>query len=156
MASVYRADGPNGPVALKVLHPASVIPEDRKRFDREFAALAKMDHPNVVRVHETGVADGYPWIAMELVDGRDLESAVESWQDLPASERMPRVENILRGLCAGLQYVHEKGLVHRDLKPTNILLTRQGEPKISDFGVVKDPSAGGTALTCIPWAPCST
>jgi serine/threonine-protein kinase len=148
MASVFRATTPEGTVvAVKVLHPASVLPEDVKRFTREFDALSQMDHPNIVKVFEAGIADGFPWIAMEYVDGEDLEQTVERWLDDPPAEKWERVEAILRGLCNGLQYVHDKNLVHRDLKPTNVLLTQDGIPKVSDFGVVKDPNATGTQLT---------
>jgi len=148
MASVFRATASDGTIAaVKILHPASVLPEDVKRFTREFDALSQMDHPNIVKVFDAGIADGFPWIGMEYVDGQDLEQAVERWADDPPAERWERVEGILRGLCNGLQYMHDKELVHRDLKPTNVLLTRDGVPKISDFGVVKDPSATGTQLT---------
>ncbi len=148
MASVYLGAAPDGTVvAVKVMHPASLLPEDRRRFTREYDALARMDHPNIVRVFESGVADNYPWIAMEYVDGPDLETAIATLRDLPHEVRWARIEQVLRGLCAGLQYVHDLGLIHRDLKPTNVLLTKAWEPKISDFGVVKDGNAAHTALT---------
>lgn len=148
MASVFLASAPDGtPVAVKVMHPNTLLPEDRRRFTREYEALSRMDHPNVVRVYEAGMADNYPWIAMKYIDGQDLEHACGEWRDLPPAERWPRVEEVLRGLCAGLQYVHDQGLVHRDFKPTNVLMTAAGVPKISDFGVAKDPSSAGTALT---------
>ena len=74
MASVYRASTQEGEVvALKILNPARVLPEERRRFTREYNALARMNHPNIVRVFKAGVYAGYPWIAMEFVDGCELE-----------------------------------------------------------------------------------
>lgn len=134
-------------VALKVLDPNRVLPEDLHRFTREFQALSRMDHPAVVSVYEAGSHQGYPWIAMEYVDGTDLGALVESWAVDPPPDRFARVERILRGLCEGLQYVHDLGWVHRDLKPGNVLVTPAGDPRISDFGVVRTEAAGHTQLT---------
>jgi len=147
-AAVFRARRDDGTqVAVKILHPASLENEDLKRFTREYRAVARMDHPNVVRVYEAGMAGNYPWIAMEFVDGWDLGILIDQWNKERPADRFEQVEHVLRGLCHGLQYVHELGLVHRDLKPTNVLITRSGQPKITDFGVVKDPHAMGTQLT---------
>ncbi|MBN2800976.1 MAG: protein kinase [Deltaproteobacteria bacterium] len=140
-----RADGFQ--VALKVLHPASLDTEDFKRFSREFGALQRMNHPNVVKVWEAGTFGPYPWLALEYVDGQDLMSLIEGWKQDPSTRTFRQVELIFRGLCAGLQYVHDHGLIHRDLKPNNVLITRDGVAKITDFGVVKDPHAMGTQLT---------
>lgn len=161
MASVYLAVESSGDddeatapsdtrVALKVLNPARVAPEEVKRFTREYRALARMDHTNVVHVYEAGVHQGYPWIAMEFVDGTDLETEIERWRASPPVDRWERVEKILRGLCHGLQYIHDLGMIHRDLKPSNILLTSSGEPKVSDFGVVK--GGGNTHSTQLTMA----
>lgn len=153
MASVFRAIDPHGDAyAVKVLNPASVLPEDVKRFQREFKALSRMDHPNIVRVYESGVADGYPWIAMELVDGGDLEGLIERWKASPPADRFAKIESLLVQLCKALQYVHDRRLVHRDIKPSNILLTRDGVPKISDFGVVKAGADGTTHITQLTMA----
>ena len=148
MAAVYRARDENGTrVAVKVLHPESIKPDEIKRFKREFDALSKMNHPNIVRVYEAGVADGYPWIAIEYVDGTDLGTLIETWKLKPLADHFQTVERYLRKMCLALQYIHEQGLVHRDIKPTNILVRSDGEIKISDFGGVKDPEATGTQLT---------
>ena len=149
MATVFRARGPDGTdVALKVLDPGRVVEEDVKRFTREYKALKRIDHPNVVAVYEAGVHDHYPWLAMELVEGSDLESEIEAWQRSPPPDRHERIERIVRGLCRGLQYVHDLGMIHRDLKPSNVLIGADGEPKLSDFGVVKGGSnTANTQLT---------
>jgi tetratricopeptide (TPR) repeat protein len=147
-ATVFRARGPDGAaVAVKVLHPHSVGTEHAKRFTREYRALARLDHPNIVRVIQAGVDDGYPWIAMELVEGRDLDAELAAWATADPADRFTRAEQILRGLCAALVHVHERGLIHRDLKPANVLIDPEGRPRLSDFGVVKDQGSNATALT---------
>lgn len=147
-SSVHLAELDSGTqVALKILDPQRVLPEDMQRFTREYEALSRMDHPRVVAVHGSGVHEGYPWIAMEYVDGTDLGTLVRRWAEEPPADRFVEVERLLRGLCEGLQYVHDLGLIHRDLKPGNVLVTRDGEPKISDFGVVRSEAGGRTQLT---------
>lgn len=148
VATVYRATDPAGnPVAFKVLHPSRIVDEDVRRFAREYRALARLDHPNVVHVIEAGVQDGFPWLALEYVAGTDLGAVVDRWDRERPADRHAQVERILRGLCAGLQYVHERGLVHRDLKPSNVLVTPDGIAKVTDFGVVKDEHGNQTQLT---------
>ena len=148
MAAVYRARDDNGTrVAVKVLHPESIKPDEIKRFEREFEALSRMNHPNIVRVYEAGMAEGYPWIAIEFVDGTDLGTIIETWKIKPPANHFELVERYLRQMCLALQYIHEQGLVHRDIKPTNILIRSDGEAKVADFGGVKDPEATGTQLT---------
>lgn len=148
MAAVYRARDDNGTrVAVKVLHPESIKPDEIKRFEREFEALSRMNHPNIVRVYEAGMAEGYPWIAIEFVDGTDLGTIIETWKIKPPTNHFELVERYLRKMCLALQYIHEQGLVHRDIKPTNILIRSDGEAKVADFGGVKDPEATGTQLT---------
>ena len=139
MATVYRAEGSqySEAIALKILDPGRVLEEDVKRFAREFKVQSRMDHPNVVQVYDSGVHEGYPWLAMELVEGTDLETLIEQWKVKPEPDRFERVERIVRGLCMGLQFVHDQGMIHRDLKPSNVLIGTDGEPKLSDFGVVK-------------------
>ena len=148
-ASVFRALGPQGPVALKILHEGRASQDEVKRFRREYATLERLDHPNVVRVYDIGEADGTPWIAMELVEGADLGTVIERWQTDPPADRFTDVERIFRQLCEGLAYIHEQGVIHRDLKPQNVLVGADGRARITDFGVVKDPSAFPTNLTVV-------
>ncbi len=139
LARVFRAvDDEERVVALKVLDPAGAEGDHAQRFDTEFRTVADLDHPNVVRVYEAGTTGGRPWIALEYIDGDDLETLIEGWIARPDPARFPVAERIFRGLCLALSHVHDRGLVHRDLKPANVLLTSEGEPKLSDFGVVKD------------------
>jgi tetratricopeptide (TPR) repeat protein len=148
MAAVFRArDAAGHEVALKMLHPASLVAEEEKRFRREFDTLARLDHPNIVRVIEAGKEGPYPWIALELVEGTDLETVIARWAESPPPDRHVQVERIFRGLCAALAYLHRRRLIHRDLKPQNVLIRNDGVPKVTDFGVVKDPEATWTQLT---------
>ncbi len=147
MAVVYRAQGGDGPVALKILHQGRITPEEVKRFRREYLTLDRLDHPNVVKVVDAGEHDGYPWLALELVEGHDLGAVIERWQADPPPDRWPRVEHILTELCNALAYVHENGIIHRDLKPGNVLIGRDGAVRLTDFGVVKDPDVFTTNLT---------
>ncbi len=142
MAYVLLARDPVGqPVALKVLR-ASRLNTGQVRFKREFRALARIQHPNVIRVDSTGDIFGHPYIAMEYVEGRDLHQVVRSFKQLPPEIRWKRCERILVDLCRALAHIHRRGLVHRDLKPSNILIDRQGRAKLTDFGIVKDLDPG--------------
>jgi tetratricopeptide (TPR) repeat protein len=147
MATVYRADGANGAAAVKVLHAGRVTADEVKRFQREFLTLERLAHPNIVRVYEAGEWNGYPWIAMELVEGTDLGSLLESWDNAPPSDRFEQVERLFAQIADALAYVHENGVIHRDLKPGNVLVGRDGRARLTDFGVVKDPEAFPTSLT---------
>jgi tetratricopeptide (TPR) repeat protein len=147
-ASVWRATASDGTeVAVKVLTTLRVHGQERQRFRREYEAVRSMDHPNVVKVFEAGVHEGAPWIVMEILPGNDLEQRVATWQRSPQVDRFAEIERILRGLCAGLHYVHQRGFVHRDIKPNNILLRADGSPVLSDFGSVKATNAANTQLT---------
>lgn len=150
MASVFRATQDGGPtVAVKILHENALQDEELRRFNREFATLSGLSHENVIRVFESGQFGDFPWIAMEYVDGSDLAAVAQAWDHPVSADKMPHIESLLRSLCSGLAYIHRRGLIHRDLKPANVLMTAEGVPKISDFGVVKDHSAAGTALTVV-------
>jgi tetratricopeptide (TPR) repeat protein len=143
MAWVLLARDPNRqPVALKVLR-ASRLNTGQKRFKREFHALVRINHPNVIRVESYGDIYGHPYIAMEYVEGHDLHQLVRSFKGMPHQMRWKRCDRILVDLCRALAHIHRRGLVHRDLKPSNILLDPQGRAKLTDFGIVKDldPSA---------------
>jgi serine/threonine protein kinase len=140
MASVYAArdTGLDRTVAVKVLADNLAGDEDlRRRFLREARLAARLSHPNVVNVFDAGEDDGQPYIVMELVEGETLAER----------GRVPPDE--ARGLALqaarGLAHAHEAGLVHRDIKPGNLLLRRDGTLKIADFGIAR--AAETTALT---------
>lgn len=126
-------------VAVKILHPSLAASHDvRSRFEREALAVGKVDHPNCVATFDVGrLADGSLYLAMELLEGRQLGEVLAHEGRLAPK----RALHILRHILRGLSGIHNAGLVHRDIKPDNIFLTRQGEDvdfaKILDFGIAK-------------------
>jgi tRNA A-37 threonylcarbamoyl transferase component Bud32 len=137
MGAVYKARQPKLDrfVAVKLL-PAQVgndVPGFAERFDREARAMAQLNHPNIVTVHDYGeTEDGHRYIVMEYVQGRDLHAAIASGP-LP----LPDVLAWAAQICAGLDYAHQHQLVHRDVKPANILIREDGQVKVGDFGLAK-------------------
>jgi eukaryotic-like serine/threonine-protein kinase len=144
MAVVYlaRDDELERPVAIKVLagHLAD-DPAFRDRFVREARLAAALSHPNVVQIYDAGEDDGTPYIVMEYVDGRSLADELEQERRLDAG----RVVDLGVQVCAGLEHAHAAGLVHRDVKPGNLLLGEGGTVKIADFGIAR--AAETTRLT---------
>jgi len=137
MAHVLLARDPSGdPIALKVLKE-SRLQTGLARFRREFHALSRIKHPNVIRVDAYGDLHGHPFIAMEFVDGPDLHTTIRSLRNTPDEARFERAESILVDLCRALAAIHRRGLVHRDLKPSNVLIGADGACKLTDFGIVK-------------------
>ena len=135
MGVVYRAedDQLRRPVALKVLPPELVGDEERRlRFLREARAAAAVTHPNIATVHEIGEADGVVFIAMELVEGRTLTEAIGG-RPLPVKEAL----RIGIEVAEGLAKAHAAHVIHRDLKPDNIIVAPDGRVKILDFGLAK-------------------
>ena len=129
-------------VAVKLLDERlAADPSFRARFAREARVAAGLSHPNVVAVFDVGEDDGRPFIVMELVPGRTLEERLKRDGALPAND----VLAIARQVCAGLEHAHAKGLVHRDLKPGNLIERDDGTVKIADFGIAR--AVEGTELT---------
>ena len=147
LATVWRAQGPEGEVAVKVMSPDRTTPEQVTRIHREFIAMKLMDSPHVVKVLSSGEQQGYPWLSLEYVDGGTLESLLKRWDERPNVDRFSEAARLLRGLASALAHIHERGLVHRDIKPSNILVDRDGLPKLTDFGSVKAPDQFTTNLT---------
>ncbi len=144
MASVYLAHDEelDRPVAVKLLAANLAGDESfRKRFVREARVAAKLSHPNIVRVFDSGEDDGRPYIVMEYVEGESLAEALQRRGKLLPDET---VELALQ-ICAGLEHAHADGLVHRDIKPGNLLLRDDGVLKIADFGIARATEA--TKLT---------
>jgi capsular polysaccharide biosynthesis protein/predicted Ser/Thr protein kinase len=120
-------------VALKILPPAiGHSPEFSNRFTREAKALAKLNHPGIVTLHEFGQRDGLYFILMEFVDGVNLAQLMKTGRISPREALA-----IVPQICDALQSAHDQGIVHRDIKPENILLDRLGRVKVADFGIAK-------------------
>jgi serine/threonine protein kinase len=144
MATVDLAhdDELDRPVALKRLAENLARDEDlQRRFLREARLAARLAHPNVVRVFDVGEDDGRPFIAMEYVEGETLAELVAQRAPLPAAE----AARLGMQMCAGLAAAHAAGLVHRDVKPQNLLLSTDGVLKLGDFGIAAGHE--GTRLT---------
>ncbi len=133
MGAVYAATGPTGAqVAVKVLSPLlAAEPGLRERFRREAHALRALNHPGVVRILDQGEERGFCWYAMERIEGADLREVLKKGR-MTALE----AEKLARALLEALVAVHGAGLVHRDIKPGNILLAAAG-PKLCDFGIAR-------------------
>jgi len=140
MGIVYKAEDPNLDriVALKTIvleADAEGRKEYEKRFFLEAKAAGKLNHPNIVTVYDFGEAEGVAYLAMELVEGTDLRERLKEakGEGLPASDAL----DIAQQVAEGLGYAHERGIVHRDIKPGNIMLQRRGQAKIMDFGLAR-------------------
>src|SRR5690348_8086188 len=134
MGEVYRANDLKlgQPVALKFLPEALTASENAMaRFYNEIRIARQVSHPNVCRVYDLGDVEGQAYLSMEYVDGEDLGSLLRRIGRLPEVKAL----EIARKLCAGLAAAHDKGVLHRDLKPGNIMLNNQGEVVIMDFGL---------------------
>jgi len=140
MGEVYRArDTRVGrDVALKVL-PASFASDEerRQRFEQEALATAALNHPNLLTIHDVGTADGTPYIVTELLEGETLREKLEGGAGLGSPVPLRKAVEWAGAIATGLAAAHDKGVVHRDLKPDNIFVTTDGRVKILDFGLAK-------------------
>ena len=154
MGFVFKARQPKLDrfVALKIL-PQSLAgdPAFAERFTREARALAALNHPNIVTIHDFGQAGGFYFLLMEFVDGVNLRQAMKAGRFTPE-----QALTIVPKICEALQYAHEHGVVHRDIKPENLLLDRAGRVKIADFGIAKMIHANGPEVGFAESQPAGT
>ncbi|HRP07265.1 MAG TPA: protein kinase [Gemmatimonadales bacterium] len=146
MARVYLAeDIKHGrEVALKVLRPDLAATLGPERFQREIATAARLQHPHILTVFDSGNADGVLWFTMPFVEGESLRSRLARERQLPVDEAV----RIAREVAQALQYAHDHGVIHRDIKPDNILLTGDGNTLVADFGIARGFGDGNaTPLT---------
>jgi serine/threonine protein kinase len=138
MGSVYLAEqeNPHRVVALKVIKPGFVNTEVLRRFEQEGQALGRLHHPGIAQIYEAGTADSgfgtQPYFAMEYIEGQTLLEFAEG-RHLNLRDRLELIAKI----CDAVNHAHQRGLIHRDLKPGNIIVDEAGQPKILDFGVAR-------------------
>ncbi len=146
MATVWRGEDPllARPVAIKTLDPTLAEDEAvRVRFRREAVAAAAVAHPNIVATYDTGEDDGIAYIVMELVEGATLRQAIDLHGALPSA----RAADIGAQVADALSAAHARGLVHRDVKPSNVLVQLDGRVKVTDFGIAKAADQTNDELT---------
>ena len=145
MATVYKAYHPNleRNVAIKVLHPA--FGQDRQfleRFQREARVVAKLDHPNIVPVFDYADHNGQSYLVMKFIEGETLKAVLDrQWPD------KEQILSVVQSVGSALSYAHEQGVLHRDVKPSNILLTESGNVYLADFGLARMAEAGQSTLS---------
>jgi eukaryotic-like serine/threonine-protein kinase len=147
MATVFLAQDlrHDRPVALKVLHPELAHALGPERFQREIKMAARLQHPHILSVHDSGEAAGQLWFTMPFVEGESLRQRLIREKQLPVEEALRITTEVARAL----DYAHRQGVIHRDIKPENILLTGEGDTLVADFGIGRalGAAAAGEKLT---------
>ncbi len=146
MGDVYKAHDPilDRYVALKkIISSLEASPDARLRFHREAQSIARLNHPNIVTVHDFGEEDGEVYMAMEFLEGTDL-------RELIAAKRLTTLDAqlaLMEQVCEGVGYAHSKNVIHRDLKPANIHVLKDGRVKVMDFGLARIGASSGMTQT---------
>ena len=145
MATVFLAHDlrHKRPVALKVLHPELAHTLGPERFQREIETVARLQHPNILTVHDSGATGGQLWFTMPFVEGESLRDRLRREQQLPVEVAL----RIATDAARALQYAHDHGVIHRDIKPENLLLTNDGSTLVADFGIARALSGSDDRLT---------
>jgi len=155
MGTVYLGKDPkiNREVAIKTLRyeefDQEQLAEVKKRFFREAEAAGKLAHPNIVTIYDVGEDYEIAYMAMELLDGSDLEKNGSKGSLLPRRE----VVRIVSAVASALDYAHANGVVHRDIKPANIMILKNGEVKVADFGIARVMASSKTQTGVIMGTP---
>jgi serine/threonine protein kinase len=155
MGEVYRAGRADGQyeqqVAIKLVRGGYDTAAVLDRFRHERQILASLDHPNIARLLDGGTTDeGVPYLVMELIQGTPIDQYCDANQ-LNVSERL----RLFLQVCSAVQYAHQRLVIHRDIKPGNILVTKEAVPKLLDFGIAKilDPTGGAETTVAGPMTP---
>src|SRR5262249_2700857 len=138
-------------VALKIVRGNYDVASVLQRFRNERQILASLDHPNIARLYDGGTAaDRIPYLVMEFVDGIPIDAYCDS-KKLNTSRR----RELFLSVCSAVQYAHQRLVIHRDIKPGNILVTKEGAPKLLDFGIAKilDPDVTADVTLVRPMTP---
>jgi serine/threonine protein kinase len=145
MATVYLARDlrHDRSVALKVLHPQLAQALGPERFKREIETVARLQHPHILTVLDSGEAAGQLWFTMPYVEGESLRDRLRREPQLPLEDAV----RIATDAARALEYAHQHGVVHRDIKPENLLLTKDGSTLVADFGIARAMSGGDEQLT---------
>jgi serine/threonine protein kinase len=145
MATVFKAYHPalDRYVAIKVLHPAfKEDPHFLERFTREARVVARLEHPNIVPIYDFAEHEGQPYLVMKYIEGETLKARLQ---------RSPLMKNeaiiTIKAVAAALNYAHGRGVLHRDVKPSNIMIAKDGEVYLTDFGLARMAEAGASTLT---------
>jgi len=152
MGEVYQAFDPalGRFIALKMLRSIALDDTNaRERFIREAQSAGGLRHPNIVTIYDLGEVDGQMYIAMEFIEGEDLEKIIQDKAPLPIEDKL----NIMIQVSEGMAYAHKHDIVHRDLKPSNIRVDENGVAKIMDFGIAKLGSSNLTASGMVMGTP---
>jgi serine/threonine protein kinase len=145
MATVYKAyhAALDRYVAIKVLHPALLADASLlARFQREARLVAKLDHPNIVPIHDYAEQEGHPYLVMKFIEGETLKARLARGPVGP-----DEIAHIAGAIGAALAYAHKNGILHRDIKPSNVLLAADGQIYLADFGLARIAQSGDSTLT---------
>ncbi|MEM7622618.1 MAG: serine/threonine-protein kinase [Planctomycetota bacterium] len=139
----------NRRVAVKLIHSGAALdPRARGRFEREIELAARLRHPSIVRVYDSGIAEGgVPFLIMDLVEGSTLDEHVAA---IDPAQRVPGTLGLIRDIALAVHHAHQRGVIHRDLKPSNVRVTPEGTPIVIDFGLAKafdEATPSGHTLT---------
>ncbi len=155
MGVVYKGRDPkiNRLVAIKTVHfdqfEDAVVPQIKERFFREAQSAGQLNHPNILTVYDAGEETDLAYIAMELIDGKNLTDWCRPGSLFP----WPRVVEITAKVADALHFAHERGIVHRDIKPANVMLLQNGEVKVTDFGIARIQAVSQTKTGAVLGTP---
>ncbi len=155
LSTIY--DGWDASIARRVAIKVMSLPDDPNeegqelltRFRRGAQAAGRLIHPNIVSVYDYGESDGFAYIVMEFVEGPTLKALFDEGQPFD----LPRIQDITGGILQALQYSHDRGIVHRDVKPANVMFTREGRVKLTDFGVARIENSDITQMGTVVGTP---